>query len=84
MSRREIANQCTPPRCGRWAALAQLGADIGAADITEGLEAYRRPAPLDRRWYSVKGQLADRVEVYDPEDPDYQQQLERGYATAAT
>jgi len=84
VSKREIANQWTPPRCGRWAALCAVGADIGAANIVEGIEPYRRPAPFDRREYPVKGQVGNRVEVYDPEDVDYQQQLERGYATAAS
>jgi hypothetical protein len=84
VSRREIANQWTPPRCGRWSALATLGAVVEAADLAEELEPYRRPAPLDRRQYPVKGQPAMRVEVYDPEDADYRQQLERGHATAAS
>lgn len=81
VSKREIADQWTAPRCGRWAALCVVGADIGAANIVEGIEPYRRAAPFDRREYPVKGQVSNRVEVFDPEDADYQQQLERGVAT---
>jgi hypothetical protein len=83
VSKREIARQWTPPRCGRWSALAALGAAVGAADLTAGIEPYRRPAPFDRREYPVKGHVGNRVEIFDPEDADYQQQLERGYATAS-
>jgi hypothetical protein len=82
VSHREIANQWTPPRCGRWSALAALGAEVGAADLGEELGPYRRPAALDRRQYPVRGQPGMRVEIFDPEDDDYQVQLERGYATA--
>jgi hypothetical protein len=60
-----------------------VGADIGAADIATGIEPYRRPAPLDRREYPQQGSLSNRVELFDPEDVDYQQQLEHGVATAA-
>jgi hypothetical protein len=64
-------------------ALGLLGAAVGAADLTAGIEPYRRPAPFDRREYPVKGHVGNRVEIFDLEDADYQQQLERGYATAS-
>ena len=83
VSKRQLANQWTPPRCGRWSALAAVGAVVQAAELTDRIEPYRRPAPLDRREYPQKGQVGNRVAVFDPEDVDYEQQLERGYATKA-
>src|SRR5262249_1620734 len=52
-------------RCGRWSALAGLGARIRAAD----LEGYRTPKPLIRRQFPFGGPDSRgmyRVKITDP------------------
>jgi hypothetical protein len=76
VSKREIANQWIPPRCGRWSALAELGATVGAADLAEGIRPVDKPPPLDRRERRVPGHVGNEVLYFDPCDPDYAHQLE--------
>lgn len=79
VTRKEAANQWTPPRCGRWSALAALGATVRAADLTAGeLEPYRRPAPFDRREYPVKGQVGNRLRFSIPRMPITSSSLSAG------
>lgn len=60
-------------RCGHWAALAGLGAQIRAADL-DGFEPYRTPKPLIHKQFPIPGpnnRGIYRPEIIDPEDPDY-------------
>jgi hypothetical protein len=60
-------------RCGRWGALAGLGARIRAADL-QGFEPYRMPRPLVRKQFPVGGPNSRgiyRPEIIDPENEDY-------------
>ena len=94
VSRRELAREPSAPRCGRWAALIAVGAQLAAADLSLGeLAPYGRPGPLDRRERRVAGQVGNTVWHFDPCDPDYVEQLAAagfspregvGYATAAS
>jgi hypothetical protein len=75
MHRRRVweAWQVEGGRCGRWAALAGLGAQIRAAEL-DGFEPYRTPKPLIRKQFPKPGPgnrgIYDVV-IVDPEDPDY-------------
>jgi hypothetical protein len=60
-------------RCGHWAALAGLGAQIRAADL-DGFEPHRTPKPLIHKQFPIPGpnnRGIYRTEVIDPEDEDY-------------
>ena len=63
-------------RCGRWSALAALGARIRAADL-EGFEPYRKQKPLIRRQFPILGpgnRHIYRPVVIDSEDSeDYEE-----------
>jgi hypothetical protein len=76
VSKREIANVWSPPRCGRWSALVAVGAEIRAADLDEPIQPYHRPPPLDRRQRRETGHVGEVPYVFDPCDDDYQEQLE--------
>jgi hypothetical protein len=60
------------------------GSDFERAGVGKRHWIQKHVRGLDRREYPVKGHVGHRVEIFDPEDADYQQQLERGYATAAS
>jgi hypothetical protein len=66
-------------RCGRWQALAGLGARIRAADL-DGFGPYRPPKPLIRRQFPLGGPDSRgmyRVEITDPDDEGYTPPEER-------
>jgi hypothetical protein len=66
-------------RCGRWGALAALGARIRACPL-KGFEPYRTPKPLIRKQFQLGGPNSRgmyRTVVTDPEDPDYVPEAEQ-------
>jgi hypothetical protein len=79
MGRRELwAAWEDTGRCGRWSALAKLGAKIRAADLPD-VVAYRRPKELEHRLVPTSETgIYDSV-IVDPEAPGYQppEQLEQ-------
>ena len=56
-------------RCGRWSALAALGARIRASDL-DGFEPYREPRALIRKQFPTRERGIYRPVVIDPEDED--------------
>jgi hypothetical protein len=60
--------ETTEGRCGRWSALAALGARLRAADL-DGFEAYRRPKPMEVKQIRVGPGIWQVLQV-DPEDAE--------------
>jgi hypothetical protein len=72
MHRRELwgAWEHKDGRCGKWAALAALGAPIRAATL-ENVTPYRRPRPMETRRVPTKTYGIYQDVVMDPESDDY-------------